>query len=107
VTNIEFFNLDARDFLHKDSRMFDCAFIGGTRGIDNFLQPLSCRVRRTIVVNAVLVSTLWTVISKMQELGIFSEVVQVQVSRSHELAGSLMFRPLDPVFIIVGKCEAC
>jgi cobalt-precorrin-6B (C15)-methyltransferase len=39
----------------------------------------------------------------MVELDIFKEAVQVQVSRSYGLAGSVMFRPIDPVFIIVGE----
>jgi cobalt-precorrin-6B (C15)-methyltransferase len=38
----------------------------------------------------------------MQQLSMFREVVQVMVSRSYPLAGSVIFRPLDPVFIIVG-----
>jgi len=33
--------------------------------------------------------------------------VQVQVSRSHPIAGSIMFKPIDPVFIIVARGTAC
>jgi len=43
----------------------------------------------------------------MQRLGIFREAVQVQAARSHQLAGSIMFRPVDPVYIIVGSGTAC
>jgi cobalt-precorrin-6B (C15)-methyltransferase len=43
----------------------------------------------------------------MQELGIFDEVVQVQIARSHAIAGSIMFRPIDPVYVIVGTGAAC
>jgi len=43
----------------------------------------------------------------MKQLGIFCEVVQVQVARSHEIAGSIMFKPIDPVYVIVGKGTAC
>jgi cobalt-precorrin-6B (C15)-methyltransferase len=59
------------------------------------------------VVNAVLVSTLQAAVDTLQEIGIFDEVVQVQISRSHAIAGSIMFRPIDPVYVIVGKGGAC
>jgi len=68
---------------------------------------LARRVRRTIVVNAVLLSTLNRTVESMQELGIFREIVYVQVARSKEIAGSIMFRPVDPVYIIVGTGKAC
>jgi cobalt-precorrin-6B (C15)-methyltransferase len=68
---------------------------------------LAKKVKRTIVINAVLLSTLSETVATMKELGIFHEVVQVQVSRSHEIAGSIMFKPIDPVYIIVGKADLC
>jgi len=106
-TNIEFHAADAGKFLEDGDRVFDCAFIGGSRGIAQFLPVLAGRVRRTIVINAVLLSTLHQVVSTMQELGIFREVVHVQAARSKEIAGSLMFTPVDPVYIIVGAGKAC
>jgi cobalt-precorrin-6B (C15)-methyltransferase len=106
VHNIEFFSTDAVDYLKKD-QLFDCAFLGGTRQLDEILPVLAKKVKRTIVINAVMVSTLDRAVTITKELGIFSEVVQVQVSRSHDIAGSIMFRPIDPVYIIVARGEAC
>jgi len=106
-TNIEFHNLEAEIFFKDDERIFDCAFVGGSRGIEQFLPVLAGRVRRIIIVNAVLLSTLNRVVASMQELGIFREVVHVQVARSKEIAGSIMFQPVDPVYIIVGEGTAC
>jgi cobalt-precorrin-6B (C15)-methyltransferase len=106
VTNIEFFCGEAMDFLKID-RTFDCAFIGGSKQIGEFLPVLSRRVKRTIVVNAVMVSTLASGIDIMQQIGIFREAIQVQVSRSYNIAGSVMFKPIDPVYIIVGNGAAC
>jgi cobalt-precorrin-6B (C15)-methyltransferase len=106
ITNIEFVCGEAMDFLAAD-RMFDCAFIGGSRGITEVLPRLATKVRRTIVVNAVLVRTVSTVVETMQQLGIFREAIHVQVSRSHGIGGSIMFRPIDPVYIIVGSGTAC
>jgi cobalt-precorrin-6B (C15)-methyltransferase len=107
VKNIRFFCTEATEFLADDDRTFDCAFVGGSHGLFEFLPVLATRVRRRIVVNAVLVSTLQTAVTKMQELGIFDEVVQVQIARSHAIAGSIMFRPIDPVYVIVGTGAAC
>jgi cobalt-precorrin-6B (C15)-methyltransferase len=107
VETIEFVCSEACDFLVNDNRIFDCAFVGGSHGIGEFLPVLAQRVRRSIVINAVLVSTLETAVRELQDLGIFSEVTHVQIARSHKIAGSIMFKPIDPVYVIVGKGAAC
>ena len=106
VTNIEFFCTGATEFLARD-RVYDCAFVGGTKRLPEILPLLAKKVKGTIVINAVLVSTLAEAVSTLQELGIFAEVVQVQVARSHWIAGSIMFKPIDPVYVIVGRGAAC
>jgi cobalt-precorrin-6B (C15)-methyltransferase len=106
VSNIEFSCMDARDFLKKD-QMFDCAFLGGSKNITEILPILIKKVRRTIVINAVMVSTLEHAVATLKELGVFTEVVQVQISRSKDIAGSIMFRPIDPVYIIIARGAAC
>jgi cobalt-precorrin-6B (C15)-methyltransferase len=106
VHNIDFFCMDARDFL-KNDRVFDCAFLGGTKGLEEILPVLAKKVKRTIVINAVMVSTLERAVTSLKELGIFIEVVQVQVSRSYDIASSIMFKPIDPVYVIVARGTAC
>lgn len=106
VSNISFFCMEARDLL-KNDQVFDCAFVGGSKNLVEILPLLAKRVKRTIVINAVLVSTLEHAVVTLKKLGIFTEVVQVQVSRSHEIAGSIMFRPIDPVYIIIARGAAC
>jgi cobalt-precorrin-6B (C15)-methyltransferase len=106
IHNIEFFCTDAADFLESD-RIFDCAFVGGTQHLVRILPVLAKKVRRTIVINAVLLSTLAQAVTTLQQLDIFCEVVQVQVARSHEISRSIMFKPIDPVYVIVGKGTAC
>jgi cobalt-precorrin-6B (C15)-methyltransferase len=54
-----------------------------------------------------MVSTLERAVSTLKELGLFIEVVHVQISRSSDIAGSIMFRPIDPVYIIVARGAAC
>ena len=106
ITNIEFFAGEAMDFFESDLT-FDCAFVGGSKQIAEVLPRLAQKVRRTIVVNAVLTSTLSTVVETMQRLGIFREVIHVQVSRSHGIGAGIMFKPIDPVYVIVGTGAAC
>jgi len=106
VSNIGFSCIDAVDYLKKD-QVYDCAFLGGSKNVVAILPVLATKVRRTIVINAVMVSTLERAVATLKDLGIFSEVVQVQVSRSSDIAGSIMFRPIDPVYIIVARGAAC
>ena len=94
------------DFL-KNDLVFDCAFLGGTRHLAEILPMLVKKVKRTIVINAVMVSSLESAVTALKELGLFTEVVQVQVSRSHEISKSIMFKPIDPVYIIVARGAAC
>lgn len=101
VENIIFFEGEAVDFLHQVDRL-DCAFVGGSGQLEEVLALLSQKVSRSIVVNAVLIRTVDTAISVMKKEGIFKEAVHVQVSRSHAIGDSMMFRPIDPVYIIVG-----
>jgi cobalt-precorrin-6B (C15)-methyltransferase len=88
-------------------KTYDCAFVGGTHGIARFLPELVRHVRRTIVINAVLLDTLYDATAALKGAGAFREVIQVQVSRSHELAESIMLKPIDPVYIIKGEGTAC
>ncbi|MDD3933064.1 MAG: precorrin-6Y C5,15-methyltransferase (decarboxylating) subunit CbiT [Methanoculleus sp.] len=99
--NIEFFEGDAVDVLPGIGRL-DAAFVGGSRRLPEILDLLAANVQGRIVVNAVMVGTLSEAIASMQRLGIFIEAVHLQVSRSAGIAGGMMFKPVNPVYIIVG-----
>ena len=99
--NIEFFDGDAVDVLPGIGRL-DAAFVGGSRRLPEILDLLAANVQGRIVVNAVMVGTLSEAITSMQRLGIFIEAVHLQVSRSAGIAGGMMFKPVNPVYIIVG-----
>jgi len=99
--NIEFFEGDAVDVLADIGRL-DAAFVGGSRRLPEVLDLLADQVRGRIVVNAVMVGTLQSAIASMQRLGIFVEAVHLQVSRSADIAGGTMFKPINPVYIVVG-----
>jgi len=101
VSNIEFIEGEALDFLANAGNL-DCAFVGGTKGLPGVLESLSRRVRGNVVVNAVKIETLYDAVLAMKKLGIFKEAISVQVCRSYDIAGGTMFKPIDPVYIIVG-----
>lgn len=84
----------------------DCAFVGGTKNIDTVLEKLVEKKARSIVVNAVRIETVVRTIEAMKRLGIFDEVVHIAVSRSAPIAGETMFKPENPVYIVVGKKQA-
>jgi cobalt-precorrin-6B (C15)-methyltransferase len=100
IGNIELLKGEAPPVLDKLPPL-DCAFVGGTRNIGGILQVLKKKVRGRIVVNAVRIQTVSTIIETMQELGIFQEAIHVQVSKSYPLAGEIIFKPLNPVYILV------
>jgi cobalt-precorrin-6B (C15)-methyltransferase len=83
----------------------DCAFVGGTKNIDSVLEILVEKKARSIVVNAVRIETVVRTIEAMKKLGIFDEVVHISVSRSTPIAGETMFKPENPVYIVVGKTK--
>ncbi|MDD3072080.1 MAG: cobalt-precorrin-6Y C(15)-methyltransferase, partial [Methanoculleus horonobensis] len=78
------------------------AFVGGSRRLPEVLDLLAGRVQGRIVVNAVMLGTASEAIASMQRLGIFLEAVHLQVSRSASIAGGVMFKPINPVYVIVG-----
>ncbi|MDD3406610.1 MAG: methyltransferase domain-containing protein [Methanomicrobium sp.] len=102
--NIRLMQGEAAEVL-KNIEYIDSAFLGGSTNIEEILEILSKKVRRNIVVNAVLLKTVDKTVAKMKELGIFKELIHIQVSRSYNLTGDIMLKPINPVFIIVGSVE--
>lgn len=80
----------------------DCAFVGGTKNIEDVLRELCTRLRGRVVANAARIETAARIIKCMKSLGIFEEVLHVQVSKGYELAGETAFKPMNPVYIVVG-----
>jgi cobalt-precorrin-6B (C15)-methyltransferase len=55
------------------------------------------------VENVVRIETVVNVINKLKELGLFDEVLHIIVSRGAPLTGETMFKPENPVYVIVGR----
>ena len=104
--DVEIFAGEALDFLASPHKPIDCVFLGGSRDMREILTRLQKEGTRSIVVNAVLLETAVETIHAMKELGIFTEAVHLQVSRSHDLVERIMFQPINPIYIIHGgrKC---
>jgi cobalt-precorrin-6B (C15)-methyltransferase len=105
-SNVEIRQQSGLEFLAECERL-DGAFVGGTKHLHDMLTLLAEKVHGRIVVNTVLLRSMNQAVDTMVKLDMFKEATQVQVCRSHHLAGSIMFRPIDPVFIIVGEVGRC
>ncbi|VVB65109.1 putative cobalt-precorrin-6B C(15)-methyltransferase (decarboxylating) [uncultured archaeon] len=96
---------DASDLLPELPRIDRC-FIGVTRQIEVFFPKILERA----VPDCVIVANLARIVmaSKVTELmkacGIFQELLHVQISRGYELAGDFALKPINPIFMVVGKC---
>lgn len=106
VRNIEFLEGNAADLIPGLPRA-DAAFLGGSRDMDRILPLLAGLKVRSIVVNAVKIDTVAAAIPLMQELGIFREAVLVQVSHANPIGTGYMWKPANPVAIIVGGTPPC
>jgi cobalt-precorrin-6B (C15)-methyltransferase len=54
------------------------------------------------VVSAVRIETVALALNIMKERNVFKELLQIQLSRGNELAGGIMLKPENPVFLITG-----
>jgi precorrin-6B methylase 2 len=99
-SNVEVIWMDALKFLREFE--YDVVFFGGTKGIEEALEIAAERAGK-IAVNAARIEIAVKVMSKMKELGIFKEMLIVNISKSYELAGGMAFKNLNPVFVVVGK----
>jgi cobalt-precorrin-6B (C15)-methyltransferase len=104
VENVTLYSGESSDILSKQPvGSIGCAFIGGTKNISRVLEVLAEKKARSIVVNAVRIETVVNVINKLKELGLFDEVLHIIVSRGAPLTGETMFKPENPVYIVVGR----
>lgn len=84
----------------------DRCFIGGTRGIEEFL-PLLLEKASTgciIVADLARLGIAAYVAQKMKEAGIFQELIQIHIARGYDLGGDIALKPINPIFMVIGKC---
>ncbi|MDD5473970.1 MAG: precorrin-6Y C5,15-methyltransferase (decarboxylating) subunit CbiT [Candidatus Methanoperedens sp.] len=80
----------------------DCAFVGGSKNMERVLAILIEKGAR-FVVSAVRIETVALALDIMKKNNCFKELLQIQLSRGYELVGGNMFKPENPVFLVVGE----
>lgn len=98
--NVELVFSDGYDFLKEHN--YDIVFFGGTKNIEKMLRV--CKAKK-IAVNAARIEKAVKIVEEMRSLGIFKEMLIVNISKSYELAGGTAFKNLNPVFVVVGSVE--
>ena len=96
---------DASDLLSELPRIDRC-FIGGTRKIEVFFPKILERAALgcVIVANLARIGMASKVTELMEACGVFQELLHVQISRGYELADDFGLKPINPIFMVVGKC---
>jgi len=100
ITNISVLKGDA-GILLNDIDM-DCAFIGGSKNLEQVIEILVKKPHVRFVVSAVKIETVALAMETMKKKNVFKELMQIQLSRGNELAGGTMLKPENPVFLVVG-----
>ena len=103
ITNAEVLNGDAAELLSNTK--IDCAFIGGSRNLEEVLGLMAENVPR-FVISAVRLEIVNKAMDFLKQNNKFRELLQIHISRGSDLAGGTMLKPENPVFIIVGG-EQC
>ncbi|MDP2766082.1 MAG: precorrin-6Y C5,15-methyltransferase (decarboxylating) subunit CbiT [Candidatus Methanoperedens sp.] len=80
----------------------DCAFLGGSKDMDQVLSILIKKVPR-FVVSAVRIEAAALALGILKKNKRFRELLQIQLSRGSGLGGGTMLKPENPVFLIVGE----
>ncbi len=101
----QFFCGEAADILPGLPAVDRC-FIGGTRGIDDFLPLLLEKARPGCIIVADLarLGIAARLAQLMKEAGIFQELIQIHIARGYELGGDIALKPVNPIFMVIGKC---
>jgi cobalt-precorrin-6B (C15)-methyltransferase len=105
VARGQFFSGEAADIL-PDLPQVDRCFIGGTRGIDDFLPLLLEKARPGCIIVADLarLGIAARVAQMMKDAGIFQELIQIHIARGYDLGGDIALKPVNPIFMVIGKC---
>lgn len=103
----KFFEGEASEILETLPEIppIDRCFIGGTQNIESFFPVLLERSSPGFVVVADLarIGIAHKVVELMKKEGIFQEILQIHISRGYDLAGDIALRPVNPIFMVVGR----
>lgn len=97
--NCEVICMNGLDFLKEYE--YDLVFFGGTKRIEEML-GIACKKAKKIVVNAARIEVALKAMEKIKSLGFDGEILALNIWQGYELAGGTAFKPLNPVFVVVG-----
>ena len=105
VPSGSFFKGEASQII-PDLPSIDRCFIGGTRDFESFFPALMNRAAPGCIIVADLarIGMASKVAKLMKDQGIFSELLHIQIARGYDLAGDIALRPINPIFMVVGRC---
>ena len=105
VPSGRFFEGDASQIIPQLPGIDRC-FIGGTRQMEVFWPLLLKKAAPGCIIVADLarIGIAARVVALMKETGIFQELLQISICRGYDLAGDMALRPVNPIFMVVGKC---
>lgn len=97
--NCEVICINGLEFLKEYE--YDLVFFGGTKQIGEMLE-VACKKAKKVAVNAARIEVAIEALRKIKSLGFDSEILALNIWRGYELAGGTAFKPLNPVFLVVG-----
>jgi cobalt-precorrin-6B (C15)-methyltransferase len=106
IENISVHHSENADFIRTLTHL-DAAFIGGSQGIAEVIAALALLNVRSFVINAVMLETVYTAVTALRRHELFKEVISANICRSQSIGTGIMFKPIDPVFIICGGTDPC
>ncbi|MCP4159066.1 MAG: precorrin-6y C5,15-methyltransferase (decarboxylating) subunit CbiE [Deltaproteobacteria bacterium] len=106
-SNIEVKNLDLPEGISELPEP-DRVFIGGGgKNLEKIVDESIKKLKKDgiIVINTVVLKSLETAVNSLKKHNMEPDVVQLSVSRGSAIAGELMLKSLNPVWIVTGKKE--
>jgi len=100
--NVELVESHGVDFFKEKSGV-SLAFFGGTDRIEEMIELAFEANVRKFCVSAARMEVAVKAKNAMEDVGIFDEIVAVNIWRSYTLAGYTAFKPLNPVFLVFGS----
>ena len=104
IKNVTMYHEDAAKTL-SNLKKLDVAFVGGSKNLWQIVGELYKLKVRSVVIAAVMLDTAYNAVRFLQEFNMFYEIIHIQVSKSKPIAGGLMLKPIDPVYLIHGGMD--
>ena len=104
IGNIEVVHSHGKKFLASAEKI-DKIFFGGTKDIEDMLD-IAVKKSKMFAVNLARMDNAVRVTAKMKDLGVFKEILLINISKGYDLAGGVAFKPYNPIFIVTGEVRS-